>query len=221
MAEHFPRPELLAHPNLPGPLHGLNPRTILGPTWWNVQRIAAYERYGNRCWACGTPREEAEYTHFLEGHESYAIDYAKGTARLSEVVALCHACHAFIHSGRLWSLYAKGEVSREDALHILERGISILRQAGFQPFYAAYMFKSMMHGNSEIEAADFSKEQGGWYPPKSSVLWGDWRLVIDGKRYKPVFEDERAWQEYYANEQYQYGGPLVAMLDSSEIEKGD
>ena len=88
----FPSPQILLQPNIPKPLHGLNPRTLKGREWWDEQRHEAYARCGSRCWACTTHESYAKYHHWLEGHEAYAYNYDKGTAELSEVVALCHSC---------------------------------------------------------------------------------------------------------------------------------
>ena len=55
---------------------------------------------------------EAEFHNWLEVHETYDIDFKAGVAVYSGAVALCHACHQFIHSGRLLAVLEKGEISR-------------------------------------------------------------------------------------------------------------
>ncbi len=123
----FPRPELLAHPNIPRPMQSLNPRSIKGASWWNDARETAYVRYNYRCWACGTPKEGALFHRWLEAHESYKIDYEKGRMELDEIVALCPACHEFIHCGRLWHIYSKGEISRDHITLVIDRGLKICK----------------------------------------------------------------------------------------------
>jgi hypothetical protein len=195
----FPQPELLTHPNIPDPMQGLNPRTVKGESWWNETRQLAYAQFDYRCWACATHKDTAIFLHRLEAHESYEIDYEIGVVRLKEVVALCHACHNFIHSGRLWALYSKGEISRDKIMFVLGHGINICKTNGLQPFFAAYLFKSMLHGNTREEALDFAKQQGGWFPPNVTVPWEKWRMIIDDKAYASKFENAEASREYYSN----------------------
>lgn len=38
----IPRPEILSSPNIPKPLHGVNPRSIMGQDAWNVMRQEVY-----------------------------------------------------------------------------------------------------------------------------------------------------------------------------------
>lgn len=39
----YPRPELLLHGNIIKPLHGLNPRTLLGQEYWPIHK--SYEEW--------------------------------------------------------------------------------------------------------------------------------------------------------------------------------
>ena len=78
----FPNPKYLTHPNIPKPLHGMNPRSILGKEWWDIKRREAYATHNYCCWACGIPKSKAKYHNWLEGHETYQINYKIGEAKL-------------------------------------------------------------------------------------------------------------------------------------------
>jgi len=114
-----PRPELLLHPNIPKSLHGVNPRTIKGRAWWDIERRKAYAKMGGVCWACGSSGR-------LEAHEVYNIDYTIGKVKLVEICALCHDCHSFIHNGRSQALVAKGQMTKDELNRITDKGFSIL-----------------------------------------------------------------------------------------------
>ena len=123
------RPEILLHPNIPKPLHGVNPRSIMGQEWWDVQRRIAYASTEYHCAACGVHKSEAEYHQWLEAHELYEFDYPKGRLTMIEIVPLCHACHNFIHSGRMTALVDKGEMEESKRKAILKRGNNIFKDA--------------------------------------------------------------------------------------------
>lgn len=73
----FADPGILTHPNIPKPLHGVTPRTIKGSGWWNKVRRAAYAVHDDHCHACGEHKSKNP-RGWLEAHEVYSIDYARG-----------------------------------------------------------------------------------------------------------------------------------------------
>jgi hypothetical protein len=126
-AHREPRPELLLMPPIPPDLYGINPRSIEGPTWWDKERRAAFQRACNVCEACGTHRLDAEYHQWLEGHETYAFDYKKHETTYTGTVALCHACHWFVHR-KIGEDYKRHEESKRIAIR--QRGYRLLEAAG-------------------------------------------------------------------------------------------
>jgi hypothetical protein len=163
------RPEILLHPNIPKPLHGLAPRVIKGQEWWDVVRQETYAKAGYCCEACGVPKQDAEYHRWLEAHELYEIDYKAGRMVFKELVALCHACHNYIHSGRMQILVDKGEMDEEKMEHILKRGDKILKDAKLK------------------------KPK----PPTECASWADWVLIFEGEKYKGAFKSFKDWKNFY------------------------
>lgn len=185
-------PQYLTHPNIPKPLHGVNPRSIKGQQWWDLERQKAYAKNDYHCWACGVHKSQAKYHQWLEAHEAYDINYRTGQVKLIEIIALCHMCHNFIHSGRLYMLYKKGEISQDKAIDILQHGFDILEANGLEPFsgtqYVAYLIAGYAdHGYEFIE-----REQG-------TVIanWSDWHLVIDGKKHYSPYKNIDEWKRKY------------------------
>lgn len=165
-----PRPELLCHPNIPKPLHGIAPREIAGRAWWDQERQAAYERTGLRCAACGVHKNNiVGSVKRLEAHECYDFDYTKGRLTLREIVALCPYCHSFIHSGRLEVLYNTDAISAETYEAIIAHGTAIVKSAGLL---------------------------GVWknrHSLASPVRWADWRIVFEGREYGPSSRSMEDW----------------------------
>ncbi len=71
-----------------------NLRSILSPAQWDVVRREAYARADGKCMICGAPVKR------LEAHERWTYDEENEIQRLSDVVAVCKACHEVIHIGR-------------------------------------------------------------------------------------------------------------------------
>jgi len=187
-------PALLTHPNIPKPLHGLNPRTLLGQEWWDERRHAAYAKEIYHCWACGVHKSNALYHRWLEGHETYNIDYEHGRAEMIEVVALCHACHNFIHSGRLVAEWRVKHISQDKALTILRHGFDVLEAAHLEAFWVAHASYAEISGIRSHELLGYGRDI------KMQVPWADWRLVMLGNEYEPLHKSFEEWQAFYARQ---------------------
>jgi hypothetical protein len=112
----------------------------------------------------------AAYHPWLEGHELYDTDFPAGRLTYLETVPLCHLCHCYVHPGRLQALLDRGEV----------------KQAKFTDV--------MLHGNKILQEAGLRRPE-----PYSGPMaeWREWRLVLNGKEYKPVFKSFEAWQKKF------------------------
>ena len=165
------RPELLLMPNIPKPLHGLNPRSIKGKEWWDKQRNEVYAKQGFYCIACGIYKFKADYHKWLEAHEVYEYDYSKGEAKFVEIVALCHSCHNYIHDGRMKHMVEK-------------RRMPVGKQK-----------KIIKHGNAVLNKAGLSSDT---IPEIQNIAnWEDWYLLFEGKKYKGKFASYAHWTNYY------------------------
>lgn len=182
---NFVKPELLLHPPIPRPLHGLNPRTIKGQAWWDKHRKKAFELNNHCCWACGVHKSSAYKHNYLEGHEIYDIDYKHGRARFKAVAGLCYGCHAFIHQSRLAMLLDAGQIPFLEYRHVVDRGADILYAAGLLKQY------------NVIQAQALNVEDLAGCTKDSLVPWSSWRLIIGDKAYPPRFPSYTAWRTHY------------------------
>lgn len=193
----FTRPELLTHPNIPKPLHGVNPRSIKGNAWWDAVRKKAYAENNYHCWACGIHKYAARFKQHLEAHESYDYDYENGRLELKEIVALCHSCHNFIHSGRLWVLLQKKEVSQGKFEHIMMHGFSLLQANNLKPCLGTAL-NWLLHAGYDFDGImDILSEKGYLGNKTPNLPWSQWHIVIDGKSYYSKFANEDEWYAYY------------------------
>lgn len=167
-------PQVLLHPQIPKPLHGVNPRSILGNTWWNKERKQAYASTAFHCIACGVHKFEAQIKQHLEGHEEYRIDYKKGRMTYTRTIPLCHLCHFYIHRGRMEMLFRKRLITAAKCQKIISHGEHVLSEAGI---------------------SFLTKPES----PNYDVEWSEWRLVLFGKEYKPKFKSYEDWASHYAS----------------------
>lgn len=184
-------PEVLMHPNIPKPLHGVNPRTIMGQAAWDVLRREVYAENNYHCVACGVAKTKAQKHKWLEAHEYYDIDYRTGRVTIKKIIALCHFCHNFIHSGRLTMICGK-EKSEKECIAILEHGFRVLKENDL------LCFPVTMELAEALGAETYGVQ--AYEPPESDVHWSEWRLIYEGNEYAPLFADYEEWENHYANQ---------------------
>jgi len=169
----YPDKELLNCHRCPKPLHGQNPRTIMGQKFWDITRHEAYAKFGYKCMACGIERDNEFilWKNQLHAHEYYKIDYKNCVIVLDKIVAVCEACHYFIHDGRTHGLFDSGEYDLETVFLIMNRGLSILGRE---------------KDRHELDNNEYYIK-----------TWDKWKLVLDGKEYKSKFKNITEWKEFY------------------------
>lgn len=184
----FTDPTLLQHPFIPRPLSGVNPRTILGETWWKHERRAAYAKNNYQCHACGCDTSDDPFDDKLHAHECYEIVWNKASAKYIGTVALCYSCHNFIHCGRLSALVEEGKASEEKLFHVLVRGLKILESNGLKPYWRVYVLaREFLDRMLPYDAIGKARELYG-----DEIQAGDlirlpdrkWTLEIAGVKYR-------------------------------------
>ena len=192
-------PTILLHPNIPKPLHGLNPRTIMGQAWWDVERQKAYASTDYHCLACGVHKSDTIIHRWLEAHEYYKFDYSKGIIEIEKIIPLCHACHNYIHNGRLMKMLFKGEVSTFTFWAIVKLGTEVLKSNKLpnNPF----MLGVLRHVADAFEVPKWAHPLlliAPNYPSGGEdVPWQNWRLKFNGRLYEPIHKSYETWKAFY------------------------
>ena len=183
------KPEILTHPHIPKPLHGVAPRDIMGQEWWDNQRKGVYASSYFHCIACGVHRTQAKKHHWLEAHEFWKIDYSTGTCTIESIEPLCHYCHNFIHSGRLSMIMGK-EKSEKEVKDILEHGFKILSKNKLK------CFPFTLDLGISLDCKTYKVIP--YSLPINHIEWGDWKLIWNGKEYRSKFKSEKHHKNFYS-----------------------
>lgn len=185
------KPEILCHPNIPKPLHGVAPREIKGTEWWNNIRQDVYKSTDYHCVACGVHKSKAKKFKWLEAHEFWKIDYNTGICEITSIEPLCHYCHNFIHSGRL-SVIINKEKSKKEVKEILEHGFNILSKNNLKAFpYTLDLARKLNANTYDVEAYEITINP--------NIKWSDFKLIFEGREYKSKFNSQQEWQNHYNN----------------------
>ena len=184
------RPNILSMPNIPKPLHGLNPRSIMGARWWNDERSKVYSSTNFTCAACGVHKIDAKKHKWLEAHEIFDIDYKKQTATMVGIVPLCHFCHAFIHSGLTRIRARRKLICANDVRDIMSHGCEVLRRGKCDIFAGTHDLCRLVGVDTSGIAVSSIKDIG--------ANWGGWRMIWNGVEYDARFKSMREWQRFYS-----------------------
>lgn len=178
-----PVPELLEQPLIPPPLHGVNPRSLMGRDAWDVERRRVYRKYGFTCAACGVNGRDAFPITRLEAHELFSVDHRAQTMTLIGMEPVCPACHAFVHGGLLELRLHTGQMSRDMGRRILEHGIGVLKRSGGTVPQAADHLCRKLGVRHALPVAR----------PAPPSPWSGWRLLWDGREYHSPYLTEADW----------------------------
>jgi hypothetical protein len=177
-------PEILEQPQIPPPLHGVNPRSIMGRQSWDVLRREVYAKHGYCCAACGVKSKDAIIKRGLEAHERFTVNYRKKRMVLIGMEPLCHACHSFVHTGLLQVRLVKRQISLENVLAILGNGIQTLEASGGRLPPGADFLCKKLHQKHGLPVHR--------YPPRLS--WRGWAMEWNGQTYHSPYPTEAAWR---------------------------
>ena len=163
---------------IPPDLWSINPRRLLGKTWWDSMRREVYKRNNRCCLACG----ESER---LDAHERYVFDFKNHISTFTEIVPLCHKCHLFIH----WRSVENPNKRKEILIHgmqLLKKHHLRIPETAFRAAGVwAFGFKTKLYLTDEIKA---SLNHSGWKLDISNLHLTDKQIKSIKEQYPATFE---------------------------------
>ena len=198
---------LLTMPNVPRPLHGMAPRTILGSEKWNEMRLNAYLQAKYRCEICDKTFQQNEPFKLPDHsvHELFSYDYEKGIGKFIRCVSLCQDCHDFIHSGRMLTLYKERNnlYPRERVLRIVEDRFKMISEYNARNSDEIRLyFTFVKYARDDIPMIDFFSDVRSYIEkykikfyeePKHIPKTENWKMIIEEREYPTIYSDYKDW----------------------------
>lgn len=201
---------IIAMPNVPAPLHGQAPRTLLGKSTWDHMRKFCYYNANYKSQISGEDLDGTTNDKKCNAHELYSYDYVHGKAYFERAVCISPVEHNFIHSGRMLTMYKKGNplMPKKYLLKVVENGFRIIHDWNKahpkkRPLrvYATIADYALVPSLREemLELIDkydikFYKEDD-----KMTAGWGEWSLHIGNKDYESPYATQKEWEEAMSN----------------------
>ena len=151
-------PEVLLHPSIPDPLHGVAPRAIMGNSQWKEIAARVNKRQDYFCISCGVHKDDALRANgrMLDCHELYEVDYDNYITTLKRYIGLCVMCHAYIHIHRLAAMVTKGIEKQEYFDQVVAKGDRLMKKNNL------FEQRTEMRKFCESKLKDYDNEFGLW-----------------------------------------------------------
>lgn len=195
---------IIGMPNIPKPLHLINPRNLLGPKTWNTMRRQCYADANDTCEICGHQPEDKSRRH---AHEIYSIDYKTGVATFERCICVCYLCHVLgIHSGRAITLYKNKSpvLSKESILAGAENAFRIASEWNSEHEEKIKLYGTFLEYLNVPSLRQEMVDLVAKYKPKfyittegtkESADWGEWKLKIGTRDYDSPYKNADEWQQ--------------------------
>lgn len=197
---------IIAMPNVPAPLHGCAPRTLLGNSTWTHMRKKCYFDADYKSQISGIELDGRNSDLKCNAHELYSYDYVHGEAYFERAVCISPIEHNFIHSGRMLTMYKKGNplMPKSYLLKVVENGFSIIyewnkKHPKERPLRAYATLADYVNIPSiEKEMRDLiEKYEIKFYQEDTeySAKWGEWNLYIGKNKYPTPYTTRSDWEK--------------------------
>lgn len=198
---------ILTMPNVPYALHGegLQPRTILGRRTWDIMRKDCYAKAGFKSEVSGIEPPKGQ----LHSHELFSYDYEKQEGVFVRCVAITKQEHDFIHSGRLLTMYRRGNplYPKSYVLSVVENGFNIISSYNAEhrdeePLrcYATFLDYLKVPDLTQEMASLIDRYGIKFYTDSlpQSKRWKGWHVIVGNKRYDSPYKCQSDWEEAMA-----------------------
>lgn len=190
---------ILSMPNVPAPMFGCAPRTVLGAKTWERMRKQCYADAEYKCEVCGY---DVSAPYEKQAHELYELDYENRKMIFKRVVCLCrrHHINPGVHTGRALTMFKNHNVlmPKEKLLEgtedIFKHVYEYNKEHPDEPLrlFATYLDFLKVPAMAEEAQALIEKYDIKFYKPskdpESKKHWDEWRLVIGDKEYPPQYK---------------------------------
>lgn len=197
---------IIAMPNVPAPLHRVAPRTVLGDSTWTHMRKYCYYNADYKSQISGIDLDGSTNDLKCNAHELYSYDYIHGKAYFERAVCISPIEHNFIHSGRMLTMYKKGNplMPKSYLLKIVENGFKIIydwnkahpKERPLRVYATLADFARVPSLEKEMREL-IDKYEIKFYQEDEdySAKWGEWSLLIGKKEYKTPYATRADWEK--------------------------